>query len=88
MIVLRSRSVMDPVYFTTQSFTLDTATISNKYVELNNEPNTILAFVEGGLKGNYDIDYTVVSGTNLSWNGKDWDGILEDGDILSALYWF
>jgi len=70
----------------TEDFILDATDISNKYVELANTPSIILVFVEGGIKGILDTDYSLTT-NKINWNGKDWDGILESGDILSAIYW-
>jgi len=70
----------------TEDFTLDATDISNKYVELANTPSALLIFVEGGIKGILNTDYSLTT-NKIDWDGKDWNGILEAGDILSALYW-
>lgn len=75
---------------TTESFTLSSADIGNKYVDLSHTPNTvleILIFIVGGTKGVLDSDYFMV-GNRIGWNGKAWDGLLETNDIMNATYWY
>ena len=69
-----------------EDFTLDGTDISNKYITVSNPPRNAQVFVEGGLKGVEDADYTITT-NQINWNGYDWDGLLEAGDILSVLYW-
>ena len=74
----------------TEKFTLDATDISNKYIDLSYTPvsnDRILIFVIGGIKGELDVDYSV-SNKRISWDGKDWDGLLEAGDKFSILYWY
>ena len=73
-----------------ESFTLDATDIINKYIDLTHTPtsnDSILLVVEHGIKGILDTDYSV-SVKRISWNGKDYDGTLESGDILSVMYWY
>ncbi len=70
--------------------TLDSDDISNKYIDLLVAPkstNSLNIFVEGGIKGELNIDYTV-SGTNVDWSGGDWSGLLSVGDRLSITCWY
>jgi len=74
-----------------EEFTLDGDDINNKYIDLAHTPTVddeVLVWVEGGIKGLYNSDFNVVSGTLLSWNGLNWDGVLEVADVLTVLYWY
>lgn len=72
-----------------EEFTLTSTNISNKYVELSNNPSTneVIAWVDGGTKGLYNDDYVITENDRINWSGKEWDGILEEGDVLTVLYW-
>lgn len=73
-----------------EKFTLDANDILNKYIELSTAPATseeLCVFVYEGPKGELDIDY-IVSDNKIDWSGKEWDGLLEVGDLLSILYWY
>ena len=70
--------------------TLDAADVNNKYINLTTAPsdeNKLYVFVKGGLKGDLNVDYTI-SGARMAWSGLEWDGLLEEGDILSTLAWY
>jgi hypothetical protein len=89
--VLEVGDILSVLYYTDdltaiENITLNGTDVSNKYITLINAPSTTQAFVEGGLKGLEDTDYTV-SGTQVNWSGYDWQSGLESGDILSILYW-
>ena len=73
-----------------QRITLTNTDISNKYINLSQEPvnsDKVIIFVEEGLKGENNIDYTIIN-NQINWNGYDWDGILTTNDVLTVLYWF
>lgn len=64
--------------------TLSSTDISNKYVDLvvtPGFPNLSRLSIGGGPDQVYGVDFQV-SGTLLTWNGLNLDGILEAGDIL------
>ena len=68
--------------------TLDNTIINNKYLTLSQtpkDPTDVLVFVEGGPKGEYNVDYTVSSNT-ISWSGLAWESLLEVNDKLSIVY--
>jgi hypothetical protein len=69
--------------------TLDAGDISNKYIDLSNEPatadDTVMDIIGGGPQL-YGTDYAVVSGTQLTWNGYDLDGLLEATDKMRVSY--
>jgi hypothetical protein len=73
-----------------EEFTLTSTNISNKYVELSNNPSTneVIAWVDGGTHGLYDTDYVIANDNQVSWNSKNWESILEEGDVLTVLYWY
>jgi hypothetical protein len=69
-------------------FTLTALQISNKFVNLSNvpaDPNGVILEIEGANTQIQDNSWEI-SGSSLSWNGKDIDGVLEEGDILSVKY--
>jgi hypothetical protein len=73
-----------------ERFVLDNNDITNKYIDLTVSPkteDTLDLHVYGGIKGLKDYDYTV-SGTKISWDSKDWDGILEVGDIIEVICYY
>jgi len=73
-----------------ETLTLDGDDIDHKYIDLSVAPKTddsVDLHVYGGLKGLKDYDYTV-SGTKISWDSKDWDGILEVGDIIEVICYY
>jgi hypothetical protein len=72
-----------------ERITLSSGSINDKYIILSNQPtnvDNIVIHVDYGIMGIPNTDYTT-SGTQISWAGKGWDGILEVNDILSILYW-
>lgn len=73
-----------------QRITLNSTDISNKFITLSQDPvnsNKVLIFVEEGLKGEQNIDYTIIN-NQIDWDGYDWDGNLSVGDVLTVLYWY
>lgn len=73
----------------TENFVLTTTDISNKYVELSSVPQVkekVLIFVEGGMKGELDVDYTLVL-SRIDWNGLLWENLLAVNDKLTIYYW-
>jgi len=73
-----------------EKFILNTTDISNKYIDLLMAPksnDSLNLFVDGGGKGLLDTDYTV-SGTRIDWGSREYDGILEIGDIISTVCWY
>lgn len=70
-------------YFTTTS-----GNITDKYVTLAHTPTSateVALDVVGGCTQYYDEDYTV-AGSNVDWNGKGLDGVIEIGDKLRVIY--
>jgi len=73
-----------------ETIVLDGTDISNKYMTLAIAPQTssgLELHVYGGLKGKLDTDYTV-SGTNVSWDGKNWDSVLEADDSIDVVCYY
>ena len=69
---------------------LNNTDINNKYITLSRTPldaTDVLVFVDGGPKGEYDVDYTVSSNV-ITWSGLAWENLLEENDKLSILYWY
>ena len=70
-------------------FTLTTQQIdTDKQVSLTSTPTdneAVIVMIAGGAPVVQDDDYTV-SGTTLSWDGLDLDGILEAGDVMEVHY--
>lgn len=68
--------------------TIDSNDISNKYTVLSHTPYAVTEValdIIGGCAQIYDTDYTV-SGTQMSWDGLNLDGIIEANDKVRAFY--
>lgn len=69
--------------------TLTATDITNKYITLNFSPKVSqsVSFIpQGGLPQIYGIDFQVISGNLLSWNGLGLEGFLEAGDVVVVNY--
>ena len=70
-------------------FTLTSTDITNKYVTLSQNPNSlqsILLFPEGGILQTPGLDFTLLSGNVLSWDGFGLDNFLEVGERITVSY--
>jgi len=69
--------------------TVDGDDITNKYTSLAQTPyaasETMLDIIGGGPQV-YTIDFTVISGTRLNWDGLGIDGVIEADDIMRVSY--
>lgn len=68
--------------------TITSGEITNKELTLANSPSgatSIIVDIVGGTAQGYTSDY-VVSGSTLSWNGKNLDGVLEENDVVRVSY--
>ncbi len=70
-------------------FVLTSTDITNKYVTLSQTPNSlqdILLFPEGGILQTPGLDFTLLSGNVLSWDGFGLDNFLEVGERITVSY--
>jgi hypothetical protein len=78
--------------FKVDKFTLSATDITNKYVILQEVPNStsdISLDIVGGVMQSYGDDFELLSddgGKRLSWNGLGLDGVLEEGEQLVITY--
>jgi hypothetical protein len=77
------------VHESTETFTLNSTDISNKYVTLAHSPavagNTKM-IVDGEGSQLYGIDFTMGTSVRVSWSGLGLDGVLVSGDIVQVSY--
>jgi hypothetical protein len=68
---------------------LSSTQIINKYIEVV-EPilfTETLSFVsDAGLTGILGEDFTISQPSTISWNGFEWDGLLEESDKIQIIY--
>jgi hypothetical protein len=79
----------NPILFV-QYFTLDTSQVSAAQITLSHSPTTanqVILDVISGSPQIYGDDYTV-SGTTLSWAGKNLASVLIVGDKLRVQYYY
>jgi hypothetical protein len=74
--------------FYVEQFVLSPAEATAKSVTLANAPTNAArtVLIIKGAGGQYYGDGFIVSGTTLSWNGLELDGVLEAGDRLSIIH--
>lgn len=73
----------------TEIFTLTATDIANKYVALATNPssvNIVSVLPEGGIPQIPSVDFTIISGNLLSWNGLGLDNFLEEGETIVVSY--
>lgn len=75
--------------FVSTTITADTTLISNKYVDLPYAPISGKIFIDmvGGVRQYENIDFTIVSGPRLSWNGMAMTTVLSIGQIMQVQYY-
>ena len=69
--------------------TISAEDITNKFTDLAEEPivaGDTLVDVIGGGPQQYGVDFTVVSGVDLNWDGLGLDGIIEENDKIRVTY--
>lgn len=78
--------------YRTNSFTLTSQDIDNKYIVLTNTPSKPLStrlIVEGGPEQFYGDSFIVTpdnDGKRVSWDGLFLDGVLESDDKIIVIY--
>lgn len=78
--------------FKVDKFTLTATDITNKYIVLQEVPNSttdISMDIVGGVLQSYGVDFVLLpddGGKRLSWDGLGLDGVLEEGDKLVITY--
>lgn len=72
----------------TESFTLDSADILAKQIQLASTPmfpSLVTLLPDGGIYQRYGIDFTVI-GDMVNWDGLGLDNFLEVGDTIVVSY--
>lgn len=74
--------------YTPNNITLTSTEISNKKVLLSAAPTIpeLTTLNTGGVGQTYGIDFTVVNGNELSWDGLGLESILEVGDLIKIVF--
>lgn len=73
-----------------ETITITLSHLNQKFFTLTNSPNldyNITILPHGGCPQFIDHDF-IVDGQSVNWDGYDWDGFLEIGDILQVSYYY
>lgn len=76
--------------YNVEKFQLSATDISNKQIVLSQGPSSpslsrLIILTDNGGEQIYGSDFTV-SGTTLTWNGLDLDGLLQENDKIVIVY--